>query len=232
MQRPTNAQALAGTFLCRNLPAQAAEQTAAQPGVVARTFEAGAVIYDVHAFAKCLGVVLSGQVDAYKNAEEPSRRVLMNTLYAGQVFGAAALFVDTPDYVTQIVARKKSRVLFVPQAALRTLFAAYPQAAENYIAFLSERIVFLNQRIDAYTAPTAQGKLAAYLAEHACVCPDGSARVDLPFGMNKLAQALGIGRASLYRAMEAMQQAGWVTRDNRTVTVLHINDFMQAHKGA
>ena len=49
--------------------------------------------------------------------------------------------------------------------------------------------------------------------------------------MNKLAQALGIGRASLYRAMEALQQAGWVTRDNRTVTVLHINDFMQAHKG-
>ena len=211
MQQPTNAQALAGTFLCRNLPAQAAEQTAAQPGVVARTFEAGAVIYDVHAFAKCLGVVLSGQVDAYKNAEEPSRRVLMNTLCAGQMFGAAALFVDTPDYVTQIVARKKSRVLFVPQAALRTLFAAYPQAAENYIAFLSERIV--------------------YLVEHACMCPDGSARIDLPFGMNKLAQALGIGRASLYRAMEALQQAGWVTRDNRTVTVLHINDFMQAHKG-
>ena len=45
------AQALARTFLCSGLPAQAAAFLAAQPGVQARTFEAGAVIYDVHALS-------------------------------------------------------------------------------------------------------------------------------------------------------------------------------------
>ncbi len=90
------------------------------------------------------------------------------------------------------------------------LFGQSRRAMANYLSFLTGRIFYLNRRIDAYTGGSAECRLAMYLLDNQ---QDGvPPKVTLPFGMNKLAELLGIGRASLYRAMETLEKKGIAAR--------------------
>ncbi|MBS6943384.1 MAG: winged helix-turn-helix domain-containing protein, partial [Clostridiales bacterium] len=44
--------------------------------------------------------------------------------------------------------------------------------------------------------------------------------------MNKLAELLGIGRASLYRAMETLEKKGIVAREGKCIAILKPNDLL------
>ena len=78
-------------------------------------FAAGEVLYQPHRFLRCLGVLLSGQVRVTNGA------LSVSTLEAGELFGAAALYNDAPDYATTLTARAPCRVLLLPQALVERL---------------------------------------------------------------------------------------------------------------
>ena len=76
----------------------------------------------------------------------------------------------------------------------------------------------------AYTGGSAECRLAMYLLDNQ---QDGvPPKVTLPFGMNKLAELLGIGRASLYRAMETLEKKGIVAREGKCIAILKPNDLL------
>ncbi len=136
-------------------------------------------------------MILSGEVQVFRS-DGDGRRVVMNRLSAGQVFGAAALFGDTEAYATEIEALCPTRLVFISQAQMSACIARYPLVAENYIRFLSGRIRFLNHKIAGFTGGPTGNRLYHYLLEHRQ--PDG--RVDIPVSMVELAQSLNIGRSS------------------------------------
>ncbi|MFR7473244.1 MAG: Crp/Fnr family transcriptional regulator [Christensenellales bacterium] len=104
------------------------------------------------------------------------------------------------------------------------LFGQSRRAMANYLSFLTGRIFYLNRRIDAYTGGSAECRLAMYLLDNQ---QDGvPPKVTLPFGMNKLAELLGIGRASLYRAMETLEKKGIVAREGKCIAILKPNDLL------
>ena len=99
--------------------------------------------------------------------------------------------------------------------------------AMRYIDFLSDRIRFLNRRIATLTAGSAERRLAAWLDT---VMPDSTDRIVLPFPVNRLADTLGLGRASLYRAFDDLTASGYLTRDGKTV-ILHDRTAMRQANG-
>ena len=92
------------------------------------------------------------------------------------------------------------------------MFAQFPQVARNYIAFLSERIQFLNEKIGSFTAPTARVRLARWLAAQ-------TSPVQVKSYM-ALANELNVGRASLYRALDALASQGVLKRQGACITVM------------
>ena len=72
------------------------------------------------------------------------------------------------------------------------------------LRYLTGRIRFLSGRLQSLAQPGAEGKLARYLLAN-----DGEGQLTCP--ATDLAKRLGISRASLYRAFEAMEQAGLIT---------------------
>lgn len=184
------------------------------PGLFAELTEerypAGAVIYSRTEFRRAMGVVLSGRLTAVKGKD-----LLLNTLGPGSCFGAAALFCPAEDYVTTVRAKEPSSLVFLSDGWLTGLFRRHPQAAVAYIAFLSERIRFLNRKIDSFTAPSVQEALYRHLAEAA-----REGRVEIAGGYSQLARTLNIGRASLYRALDALEGEGRIRREGRTVCLL------------
>ena len=208
-------------FLFEGVPDAQVKALLGRDDVQQGEFAKGESIYDPLHYQRCMGIVLHGSLEVYNTVGQ--RRVLLNVLAAGQTFGVATIFYDAGFYVSHIVAKTRCEVLFIPQEALKALFAQSSQAVQNYIAFLSGRIYFLNRKIDSFTKEGAEQRLAMYLADQAQSSPEGF--VELPFGMNKLAELLSIGRASLYRAEQALVEKGLIERKGRSIQILDLENL-------
>lgn len=184
-------------------------------------FEPKETIYSRTDFKKSMGLVLSGQLKVLKTAQDGSS-IVLNMFSSGGVFGVAGLFSNTAQYVSEVVAVKRSRVMFLPQTLLRGLFSKQPRTAENYIAFLSDRICFLNSCIDHFTGGSAECRLSQYLLSLPA-CGKNPLMVKLPCSMTRLSDVLDIGRASLYRAFDVLTEEKIICRKNGTVEIIDFN---------
>ncbi len=184
-------------------------------------FEPGEKIYTKNSFKKSMGIVLAGELKAFKPGTDGANLVL-NTFFTGGIFGVAGLFNNTKQYVSEVVAVKRSRVLFLPQQLLHRLFEQNYLIAENYISYLSNRICFLNSRIDNFTGGSAERRLASFLLSLS-VHSDDPLVFDLPCTLTQLSNTLDMGRASLYRAMDSLVELGIIRRDGRAITVVDLD---------
>lgn len=192
-----------------------------QPTAQLCSFAAGSTVYDPQHFQRSLGILLSGKLQVSKQTRQ-DKRVVMSHLMPGQLFGAAALFHQQPQYVTSIAALTKSRVLMLPEDLLFEMMRRDEQVMRNYLQYLSTRIYFLNHKIDALAQGSAEGRLAQHLLGLLPPAQDGDVTVSTSLGcaMSTLAQTLGISRASLYRAMESLEQQGLVQRQGKLITMI------------
>ena len=165
----------------------------------------GGTVYQPKRFRRCLGMVLQGRVQVRREA------LLMSTLSAGDIFGAAALFTDREHYPTTLTALTPCQALLIPQDSVRRLLRESPPFAEDYAAYLSNRIQFLSARLEAVSTPSAQGKLARYLL--------AAGDDTLTLSATQLCPRLGVGRATLYRAFEVLEESGAIVRSGKTIRI-------------
>ena len=156
--------------------------------------------------SKSLGILLRGK------AVVEREQVLLNQLSAGECFGAAALFVQREQYVTTVRARTDCKVLFLSLEEMQRLLEN-PQVSLNYIRFLSDRIQFLNRRIASFTAPNAEQTLLSFLRQQPQQRCEGVSMV-------KLSEVLNIGRTSLYRVVQQLEQDGVIKREGRVIQLM------------
>ncbi|MBP5184546.1 MAG: Crp/Fnr family transcriptional regulator [Lachnospiraceae bacterium] len=158
-----------------------------------------------------LFVILSGVLTVQSNS------VTLNVLEKGSVTGVTGLFDrgGSDPVKTVVNTLKPGKVLAISMEDVQTLVREEPDFAENYIAFLTDRIRFLNRRLAYYTAGNVQKQLAGYLLD--ATTADS---VSVAVNMSKLAAFLNIGRATLYRTLDALEKAGAVKKDKNLITVL------------
>lgn len=176
-------------------------------------FGKGELIYSSVNFSNAIGFIVSGSAFAVTDNEN---RVVMKKFVPGMCFGAAAVFGSGGEYVSTVTAKQDAEVIFLPEEKLTEIFKAYPQTAINYINFLSDRIRFLNKKISVITCPNSENTVLKYLTSASG--KDGYA--ELPQSMTMLAKMLGLGRASLYRSLEKLEQGGYILRENNQIKVI------------
>lgn len=202
------------TELFRGSPPSVLARILAVSDCTAAEYEKNEVVYDKTNFYRSLGIVLEGRLRVTKeNADK--RPIVMSTLQRGAMFGAAALFNSEPEYATKITAIERSRVLFLPQRLIKRMIEREPDIAENYIRYLSERILFLNRKIYFLTAGTAEQRLAGFLLDNLAVGEFS----EMPMTMHRLADALNMSRASLYRAFDELTASGAVSKQGKLVCI-------------
>ncbi len=211
-----DAQLLCGTFLFCGFSQEEVSRLLDQAGIGVEDFAAGEAIYTPEAFRRCLGVVLTGQATVHKRSAAGGA-MLMSMLGPGALFGAAALFQPEQEaYVTEIQAKKPVRALLIPEADLKKLLQQDFRLTEHYLSYLTSRIHFLNARLEGLISPTVEERLMLFLSNQA----DETGSVQLHFSYTALAQTLCIGRASLYRALDALEAQGRICRgEGRKLTV-------------
>ncbi|MCI7368914.1 MAG: Crp/Fnr family transcriptional regulator [Firmicutes bacterium] len=202
------------TELFRGSPPSVLTRILSVSDCTAADYEKNDVVYDKTNFSRSLGIVLDGRLRVTKeNADK--RPIVMSTLQRGALFGAAALFNSEPEYATKITAIERSRVLFLPQRLIKRMIEREPDIAEKYIRYLSERILFLNRKIYFLTAGTAEQRLAGFLLDNLAV----GEYSEMPMPMHRLADALNMSRASLYRAFDELTESGAVSKQGKLVCI-------------
>lgn len=181
-------------------------------------FEPNEKIYTRTHFQKSMGLVLSGALKACKTGTD-GQSLVLNTFFTGGVFGIAGLFGNSRQYVSDVISVKHSRVLFLSETLLHDLFQRDSRIAENYIGYLSNRICFLNSRIDNFTGGSAQCRLASYLLSVSAKSGNPLS-FELPCTYTQLSNMLDIGRASLYRALDELCRSGTIRRSGKTIAIL------------
>ncbi len=222
---PKHCQALCQCPLFQGMTLQQAQRLAQEYGQL-QSFPKGVDIYRPDQYRRAMGVLVQGRAQVFKpEGESP---VPLNLLGPGQIFGVASLFHASQQYVTQIQSLG-CVVLFFSEEALRALFAQSTEFTMRYIAFLTERICFLNHKIDAFTAGSALEKAARGLLTR---WQEQGGEGEITFvNAAHMARALNMGRASLYRAFDALEELGLIQRRERQIQVLDRKGLEQAAVG-
>lgn len=177
-------------------------------GFEIRTYPSAQVIFTPDNYQSAFAVVISGSVLISKDND--TSVVVMKKTGVGGCFGAAALFGNVERYASTITAASKNtKVAMISEPAMRRLMVREPEVALAYIGFLSDRIRYLNDKIDSFASGSASCRLARFLlAEAPC-----------EISMQRLSQILGVSRVTLYREMEKLENAKVVMRNGKYIRV-------------
>lgn len=174
-------------------------------------FEDGDSILSQNETTHKAGIFLSGQ--AVATTCDDSKNTLLRFFESGDFFGIANLFTNE-DYVSSIRAKKKCRVFFFTEKAIRELLETDKTFLYNYLGFLSGRICYLNRKIRYLTAGSAERRLALYLSSFR------QDTIELDASLSSLSELLDIGRASLYRAFDTLIADGYIEKNGRSIRLL------------
>lgn len=194
-----------------------AQELFPEGSLIVKSHKKGETVFEENDFSRSLGIILKGSaVVEKKSLEKP---VIMSTLREGGTFGMAALFYEESVYPTTITAAAQTDVAFISKEALKSAFLKEPRLSENYICLLSQKIHFLNKKIETFSSRGSGFKLYSYLLdEYSKRGKDG--KVELFYNMSELSRLLGIGRTTIYRELEELTSSGLIKKDGKTFTIL------------
>ena len=160
-------------------------------------------------------MLLTGSVLIEKQSAD-GRYLRMREVWPPQAINVSALLAQPPREVSRLSTPDGCRAVELSRALVTQALMEGGTFSVNLVEVLLGRVVFLNKKITALSGHTAASRLELYLAENA-VQKDGVSQVQLPFSLSEFAEHLCVGRASLYRTLDAMEQQGRIRRKGRTI---------------
>lgn len=175
------------------------------------------VIFSENSYTRSLVIIIKGSASVTK--QSGNSKILMNILQKGDIFGMATLFFEEENYLTQITALEKVTMAVFSKENVQKIFSLYPAVSENYITILSEKIHFLNKKISTYTKAETIQKVASFILQ----CADNEKMLAvLPYSITNIADALNVGRASVYRAFDTLENDSVIKREGKKIKILDL----------
>ena len=161
-----------------------------------------------------LALVLSGRARVIRR--DGNKVIILSSLSTGDCLGLASLFGDkTPD--TEVTFSSGAVILVIPRETVERLIDEDAVLSRNIITVLAQKVRFLNRKIAGYTAKGSGEKLYRHLVS---LPRQEDGTVELGESMASLARRLGMGRASLYRAVDALMSEGKIDKQGTVLRVL------------
>jgi CRP-like cAMP-binding protein len=181
-----------------------------------KTFEGGEKIYTPEGFEKKVGFIIEGEC-LVERIKSDGNAIPLNTLSNFDSFGILAVFSCEDRYPTQILSKKKTTILFLEEKTVLALTKEYYEVSLSIINFMSRKIDFLNKKVATFSADSVEEKIALYLLSESK--RQKTSCVILNF--SHTAKILNSGRASVYRALDALENLSLIKVENKKI---YIND--------
>ncbi len=174
----------------------------------------GETIMTAKNFNRCLVLITKGSATVSKIGSD-GKRTVINTLIPGDFFGMATLFYEKEEYPSEIMAESPCRMIIFPKGLVEEIFESYPKFAKEYVTLLSEKIHFLNGRLEIFAESETEEKLLRYII----VIAKGRREFELPCSISRLAESLGVGRASVYRAFGSLSDKKILIKEGKKIVI-------------
>ena len=199
---------LQSTSLFAGLEAEALRVLLGEVGAVLRTYSRGETLVLAGQTNRRVGVVLSGELEAYRPGPEGAR-VPITRVEPGGVFGDVLGGSSLASPVT-VLAATACEVLLVPYEKLLLPGAdpARQRVLQNLVRTISDKYFSLSRRIDLLVMKSLRAKVAAYLLSEAARAH--SLTFSIPFSRIQLADYLNCDRSALSRELSTMQKEGLI----------------------
>ncbi len=176
------------------------------------TFEPSSVIIAPDNKKSQICIVVSGTVEILCNNSE--HKVLLKTSGIGTIFGVANLYADNETFPSIVSSKTETKILMIDKQIFKSMLEAEPQILNNFIVFLSNKVIYLNKKIASYTAGNNEKKLAYFLAEN-----EINGVISTTVSISDIAVMLDMGRASLYRAFDKLERENIISRNGRKIYI-------------
>lgn len=168
------------------------------------------IVFSKENYSPVVCIIIKGEARVSKGD------TVISHLKDGEIFGAAFLYNQSYNFENIVTALTPLKVVIIEKSGIDELIKCDSSISFNYISYLSERIGFLNSKIEGYTKPSAEEKLMLYLKKNADI---SNGKCEISVSMTELSHVLQISRASLYRVIENLEQQGKIYRDGKKIYV-------------
>lgn len=168
----------------------------------------GETVFCEENYSSVLCLIIKGEARVSKG------NTVISHLKAGEIYGGAFLYNPNFKFLNTVTAISPLKVIIIEKAGIDKLIHLDNSVSFNYITYLSERVGFLNSKIEGYIKPSAEEKLLLYLRKN---CDEQDGKCEISVSMTELSSVLHISRASLYRVIENLEKQGKICRDGKKI---------------
>ena len=168
------------------------------------------IVFSKENYSPVICIIIKGEARVSKG------ETVISHLKDGEIFGAAFLYNQSYEFENTVTALTPLKVVIIEKSGIDELIKCDKSISFNYISYLSERIGFLNSKIEGYTKPSAEEKLMLYLQKNADI---NNGKCEISVSMTELSHVLQISRASLYRVIENLEKQEKICRDGKKIYV-------------
>ena len=171
-------------------------------GASVRSYGKGEALVLAGEPSRRVGIVLSGELEAYRPAPG-GVRIPIARVEPGGVFGDVLGGSSLSSPVT-VLAAAPCEVLLLPSDGS----PAHQRVVQNLVRTISDKYFSLSRRIDLLVMKSLRAKVAAYLLSEAARAH--SLTFSIPFSRIQLADYLNCDRSALSRELSTMQREGLI----------------------
>ena len=166
-------------------------------------------------FEKRIGFLMDGEcvVERQKN---DGGSIPLNVLKKYDCFGIISIFSKNKKFPTLIKAIKNTRIMFIESESFKDAVKENSSIAFALMAFMSERIEFLNSKIATFSADSVEDKFAIFLLSESKRLNSS----EFALNLSKTAKILNSGRASVYRAIDSLEKSSLIKFENKKIILL------------
>ena len=176
-------------------------------GASVRSYGKGEALVLAGEPSRRVGIVLSGELEAYRPAPG-GVRIPIARVEPGGVFGDVLGGSSLSSPVT-VLAAAPCEVLLLPyERLLSDGSPAHQRVVQNLVRTISDKYFSLSHRIDLLVMKSLRAKVAAYLLSEAARAH--SLTFSIPFSRIQLADYLNCDRSALSRELSTMQREGLI----------------------
>lgn len=185
-------------------------------------YKKNCTIYDRDNYFNGLGIIINGSAIVTKGSDSD---LVLRVLNKGDIFGVATIFSKEKIYISKISSIGNCKILFIHENLIEKMFELDFILVKNYISVLTDKIYFLNRKIDGFTVNTVEEKLSIFLRNNARMNREGQYEVDVKIDFTELSKVLNISRASLYRIICELEEKGIIKKEGKQIFIKNINEL-------
>jgi CRP-like cAMP-binding protein len=192
-----------------------------------KKYSAGSMISQSGEAVHSLMIVLQGVVKG-EMVDYSGRVIKIEDISAPGALAPAFLFGNKNRFPVNVVSTSDSELLMIEKAEFLRLLMMNSIILGNFLDMISNRSQFLSEKIKFLNFKTIKGKLAQYILHKA---GDQRGPVRLDKTQNDLADFFGVTRPSIGRALNEMEEEGYLEAKGKNIRILDKNGLINLTSG-